>query len=878
MRYIHTSSFFNYIRYSFGDYSLGLLKDWMKYKRLFYKNKLRRIFCKFCIDNNIVPPHLLRLHNVNVSVQHDYSKRKFNNLIETYTRKVLRLELDDTYRCINFAQTTLYKLERLIGRYLPGTVTNAFFSRQNKGNFYFFKNELKKLNKKMDWLKSKKIKSEFLKVEQINYTWTHSDFSSTNKHFSFNIASRGEHHSSASSEIVSLHPGSFKDLILAPSVTSLRKKWFLNLSGTSIPDNVQQLIQLGENFALPGYDRNKIKSEFIKSIEANIQKFPIPTHDFIRKKSIPILKELSLFSTNNDPINKRINTLKTQTINFLKTHNNILLTRADKGNITVALDRDNYIHSVEKMLQDDNYYERAKKDPTKSVIVSLRKLLTKWKNLEYIPTNIHRKLICSDGLLPRAYGLPKVHKLNCPYRIIVSSVDSPLYPLATFLQNIISTSIPTARSHIDNSFDLVKKLTNTYINDGFSLISLDVISLFTNIPIELALRGVVNRWNYISLGCSVPMDEFLEAIRLILESTYFSFNDNIYKQKFGTPMGSPLSPIIADLVMQDLEEGVFETFDFDIPFYYRYVDDLVMAVPTCKIDWVVNAFNSVHPKIQFTVEIGHNRINFLDTTIINRNKKIIFDWFHKPTFSGRYLNFLSQHPLSQKKGTITGLVDRAFFLSHPEFHQKNLIFIVKVLLQNDYPLDLIFNTMTSRIKYLINGKKILHNNNNEINEDNKKIWFTVPYISGISDKFKNIINGEMTRVSFFSENKLSRFIKAHKDALQKVSNMNTVYKIDCKDCDASYVGQTGRQLKTRISEHKNHINRKTSSLSVITEHRLHHGHDFEWENVRVLDVERNYKKRLISEMINIKEQKNGINLQTDTESLDRAYFSCFNWV
>jgi len=59
--------------------------------------------------------------------------------------------------------------------------------------------------------------------------------------------------------------------------------------------------------------------------------------------------------------------------------------------------------------------------------------------------------------------------------------------------------------------------------------------------------------------------------------------------------------------------------------------------------------------------------------------------------------------------------------------------------------------------------------------------------------------------------------------------MNVVYKISCKNCDASFMRQTCRQLKTRISEHKNLILRNTSSLSVITEqNRLQFNHDFEW--------------------------------------------------
>ncbi|EFN66864.1 hypothetical protein EAG_04768, partial [Camponotus floridanus] len=51
--------------------------------------------------------------------------------------------------------------------------------------------------------------------------------------------------------------------------------------------------------------------------------------------------------------------------------------------------------------------------------------------------------------------------------------------------------------------------------------------------------------------CRIPRDEFLMAVRLILNSTFFMFNDVCYQQTFDTPMGSPLSPIIAEITLQD---------------------------------------------------------------------------------------------------------------------------------------------------------------------------------------------------------------------------------------------------------------------------------------------------------------------------------------
>jgi len=131
-------------------------------------------------------------------------------------------------------------------------------------------------------------------------------------------------------------------------------------------------------------------------------------------------------------------------------------------------------------------------------------------------------------------------------------------------------------------------------------------------------------------------------------------------------------------------------------------------------------------------------------------------------------------------------------------------------------------------------------------------------------------------LAFFSLNKFNKFIKTGKDPLPKKTKKHVVYKINCKDCDASYVGQTGRTLGTRINEHQNDIRKNTDKHSVITMHRLQHSHDFDWDNVDVLDSELFLCKRRISEMLHIQMQKNGLNLQSDTEFLHHDYITILN--
>ncbi|KYN09501.1 hypothetical protein ALC57_18369 [Trachymyrmex cornetzi] len=131
--------------------------------------------------------------------------------------------------------------------------------------------------------------------------------------------------------------------------------------------------------------------------------------------------------------------------------------------------------------------------------------------------------------------------------------------------------------------------------------------------------------------------------------------------------------------MQDLKKIAINRLLVQPLFYFRYVDDVILALPSNNINDALNTFNSLHTRLQFTLEIGsEDRLSFLDTTLIIDNHRIIFDIYRKKTFSGRFLNFYSNYPLCHKKGTIISFIDKIILLSHPWFQQKNLIEVIHI--------------------------------------------------------------------------------------------------------------------------------------------------------------------------------------------------------
>ncbi|XP_044749411.1 uncharacterized protein LOC123310093 [Coccinella septempunctata] len=351
------------------------------------------------------------------------------------------------------------------------------------------------------------------------------------------------------------------------------------------------------------------------------------------------------------------------------------------------------------------------------------------------------------------------------------------------------------------------------------------------------------------------------------------FNDAFFRQIFGLGMGNNLAPVTSDIVMVEVQNLAIDKLSFGIPFFKRYVDDIITSIPFDKKDEILAAFNSIHPRLKFTIEIEshNNSLPFLDTLLIRRDNRIITDWYQKPTFSGRILNFNSKHHMAQKINIINNLKHRALKLSDNEFHEKNIIKIQTILEKNNYP--------TKFIKKILNKSEPEHHRPQEEKENQK--YFSLTYVENLGEQIKNIFTRLNVNIAFKSDNTIKQFFTKTKSATPKELISNMVYKISCNDCPATYIGQTSRYLKDRISEHKrdslnilNPLKNKKENNTALAEHvgSLLHSFNFDPRSVKILGRQTNSKKRLLDEMISIKQDENSINKRNDIERLNTAYY------
>ena len=144
--------------------------------------------------------------------------------------------------------------------------------------------------------------------------------------------------------------------------------------------------------------------------------------------------------------------------------------------------------------------------------------------------------------------------------------------------------------------------------------------------------------------------------------THFLFNGSYFDQIDGVAMESSLGPVLANLFMSHHERNWLSDYkDSTVLFYRRYVDDIFCMFhnePDALL--FLNYLNQQHPNIRFTFEKeSNNQISFLDVLITKSSNQCVMSIYHKKTYTGLSLNFLSFSPFSYKAGLVRTLVDRA---------------------------------------------------------------------------------------------------------------------------------------------------------------------------------------------------------------------------
>ena len=206
----------------------------------------------------------------------------------------------------------------------------------------------------------------------------------------------------------------------------------------------------------------------------------------------------------------------------LKKREDIVILPADKGRCTVVMDVTEYHAKVDSLLADRKFYKVLDKDPTSSTERKMNAALLGLKKNGTIPEPLYRILRSLGGHIPLLYGLPKIHKPGIPLRPIVSFVSSPTYALSKHLARALSPLVGNSSSFVSSSSEFVSFSKSITIPEKYELVSFDVVSLFTNVPIDLALSVVEKRLD-VSDRTPLSKEVLVSLLRLCLSSTTFYY-------------------------------------------------------------------------------------------------------------------------------------------------------------------------------------------------------------------------------------------------------------------------------------------------------------------------------------------------------------------
>nr|VZH92903.1 unnamed protein product [Spirometra erinaceieuropaei] len=303
-----------------------------------------------------------------------------------------------------------------------------------------------------------------------------------------------------------------------------------------------------------------------------------------------------------------------------------------------------------------------------------------------------------DTALARFFGLPKVHKDGAPLRPIVSLKGTLTYGLAQCLFPRLKFLTTESDTTVSSSAQFLEKLKGN----------------LTIETIELLLQS-----KYDETENRLGHAQVLQLLKLCLR-TYFTFDGIIYEQVKRTPMGSPISGFIAEVVLQRLESLVFQ--HHRPKFWARYVDDIFFVIEWDQVLTFQEHLNAVFSDIKFTMkEEEINPLAFLDVLVYRKDcGGLKTKVFRKATNTMQVLNFNSNHPISHKRSCVRTIYRRVeTHCSEPEDKMAELQYLRRVFKANGYPRNFVDRCIRKR--------------DERPNRTDTKSWRALSYVKNVSE-------------------------------------------------------------------------------------------------------------------------------------------------
>lgn len=547
-------NFFQNIDNEFGSETRDLFKRYANSNRKLSNMISRKKFLVRCRKSGVTPSHITNSFKCIFPLLEQNSPfvPRLQKCIKKFQRSLLNIEIRQTYHSIQQFRNMRRNLKESISAAVPPSIAENFFSYQD--NFFD--------------------------------TNVASTTTVTKRKFERLLTTTAQH--------------------CNPKNIAVNRKAVHNATSKSLPPEAEIILSFGPKFALPYRSLNEIPFNHVIADLENVLESVTDKHDKERTRctSVNVIQNFIHRFKDNEPNMqyRHLTHAYKVTERFIKTNSDIVIVESDKGKQTVVMYEKEYDTKMREMLADENTYLVTNRNPTTGYQQKNNNFVSRLRNLELIDAKTAFQLKTNTAQCPRIYGLPKVHKPNMPLRPVVSNIGAPTYMLSKYVGRILQSSI-NSNYNIRDSFSFCTFINSVRLPENHILVSFDVTSLFTCIPRDMIPGIIIERWEEIKKHTHINLDLFLEIVNFCLECSYFSYRGNYYKQIFGTAMGSPLSPIIADLVMESLLDNVVSRLNFPIPLIKKYVDDLVLALPPDKVVEVMNVFNSFNENIQFTYEM-----------------------------------------------------------------------------------------------------------------------------------------------------------------------------------------------------------------------------------------------------------------------------------